>query len=108
MEYPLCTQTVTVYRTGDGQVLRQVLEGCYLELRDSALPQDARPDKSFLLVVPSPLQRVFPGDRLVPGIGPEVSDGSRLLPVYIKDLMTVKHVKRFYWDGVLSHIEAWG
>ena len=107
MEYPLCTQTVTVYRIGDGQVLRQVLEGCYLELRDAVKPQDARPDKNFLLVVPSPLQRVFPGDRLVPGIGPEVS-AERLLPVYMQDLITVKEVKRFYWDGQLSHIEAWG
>lgn len=106
MEYPLCDQTVTVYRLGDGQVLRQVLEECYLELEEATLSQDARPEGSFLLVVPSTLQRVFPGDRLVPGIGPQVSDPSQLLPVYIKDLMTVKKVRRFYWDGKLSHIEA--
>lgn len=106
MEYPLCDQTVTVYRQGDGQVLRQVLENCYLELEEKLRTQDARLEKTFLLVVPGQLQRVFPGDRLVPGIGPEVADWEALLPAFLPQVLTVGKVKRFYWDGKLSHIEA--
>lgn len=106
MEYPLCDQTVTVYRCQEKTVLRQVVEGCYLELGQTYRSQDARHDREFLLVVPGQLQQVFPGDRLVPGVGPQVQDEAELLPVYLPDVLTVGKVKRFFWNGKLSHIEA--
>ena len=105
MEYPLCGHTVTVYRQGE-PVLRQVLEDCYLEREQEWVPRDARPKNTFLLVVPGQVQRVFPGDRVVPGIGPKVADWNSLLPATQPDLMTVTKVKRFFWNGKLSHIEA--
>ena len=96
MEYPFCDMTVTVYRAGD----RQVLTGCYLEISQGRQPADERLQKDFLLVVPGSEQRVFPGDRLVPGIGPEVWDPQ------LPEGLTVSTVRRFFLDGRLSHIEA--
>ena len=96
MEYPFCDQTVTVYRPG----LRQVLEGCYLEISQGSQPSDARLETDFLLIVPGCEQRVFPGDHLVPGIGPETWDPC------LRDGMTVSRVRRCFWDNTLSHIEA--
>ena len=95
MEYPFCDQTVTVYR-GD---LRQVICGCYLEISQGRQPADKRPQWDFLLVVPGCVQRVFPGDLMVPGIGPEqLTDEERPVPI--------TQVKRFYWNNTLCHIEA--
>jgi len=108
MEYPLCDQVVTVYRRRADTVLRQVLEGCYLDVQVTAVPGDDRQQRKFLLVVPGSVQRVFPGDRLVPGEGPQVTAGDwdRFLPVFQEDMLIVGTVKRFYWNGELCHVEA--
>ena len=95
MEYPFCDQTVTVYR-GD---LRQVICGCYLEISQGRQLQDERPRWEFLLVVPCQEQRVFPGDLLIPGIGPEILTAAhRPIPV--------TQVRPYFWNGSLTHIEA--
>ena len=106
MEYPLCDQTVTVYRLVDGQVCRQVLTDCYLEVRTEAAPEDHRQKTEFLLVVPGKTERVLLGDRVVPGEGPEEIHWDLFLPVYVKDLLVVSRVKRFFWKGKLSHLEV--
>ncbi len=106
MEYPLCNQTVTVYRIREDQVLRQVIADCYLEASEEMAAADNRPNRKFLLVVPGKVQRVFPGDRVVPGIGPKDIKAGSLLPVACPDLLLVSKVKRFFWNGELSHIEA--
>ena len=95
MEYPLCDQTVTVYRSG----LRLVIHGCYLEISQGQEPEDRCPQWEFLLVVPGACQRVFPGDRLVPGQGPETITAA-------EHPLVVSQVKRFFLDGQLTHIEA--
>jgi len=106
MEYPLCNQTVTVYRLVDGQVCRRVLENCYLEVSAKAVPGDCRQEQTFLLVVPGQETLVQPGDRVLPGVGPEAVSWERLLPVFVKELLVVSQVKRFYWEGAMSHLEA--
>ena len=106
MEYPLCQQTVTLYRKQGDTLLRQVVEGCYLEWKCQAVPGDARQERQFMLVMPGNIQRVFPGDRILEGVGPEEVDWERFLPVYVDGLLIVEHVKRFYWNGALCHVEA--
>lgn len=106
MEHPLCNQTVTVYRQKNGQVHRQVLENCYLEVMTKAVPGDHRRERSFLLVVPGDRRSVAPGDRVLPGIGPEEVHWNLFLPVYVKELLVVSKVKPFYWEGRMSHLEA--
>ena len=108
MEYPLCDQTVTVYRLKDGQVCRQVLHGCYFQLQERKKPADERPLREFLLVVPGNAQRVFPGDWVVPGEGPRVSatQWAAFLPVHNRDMVVVGQVRNCYWEGTLCHTEA--
>ena len=106
--YPLCDQTVTVYRLSEGRIHRQVLVGCYLQTAESRLPQDDRPQRTFLLVVPGPEAQILVGDRVVPGEGPQITlEGwQHFLPVSVPDLVVVGKTQRFYWEGQLSHTEA--
>lgn len=69
MNYALCRQSVTIYRPGH----REVLQNVHLELRQKQRTDaiGRRQEWSFLLIVPGAEQRVFPGDRLLPGVGPE-------------------------------------
>ena len=49
-----------------------------------------------------------PGDRVVAGIGPEISDReawARLLPSSY-DVTTVSWVEQKYWHGQPCHVEA--
>ena len=108
MEYPMCDRTVTVYRLTDGKVVRQILHGCYLQMTEGRLPGDERPVREFLLVIPGAEQRVFPGDRVVPGEGPVVTESgwATFLPVGVEQLLVVGKVRLLYWDGCLCHTEA--
>ena len=108
MEYPLCDQVVTCYRKTPEGVRRQVLEGCYMEFqtaqdRDVAL---ARTERPFLLVIPAGRGTVQVGDRVIPGIGPENVDWAGFVPAAVENLAQVGYVKKWYWDGKLSHVEA--
>ena len=71
MEFPLCEQTVTVYRQTEGGIWRQVLDGCFYSWED--VLQDTAPclQRRFLLVVPGRVS-LLPGDRVYPGEGPEM------------------------------------
>ena len=100
MDYPLCDQTVTLYRPHADGVLRQVLEGCYLEVTSDLRQHDRRLDRKFLLLVPGACQRVFPGDHLIPGNGPQDFDPHH------PELLTVHAVTRFFLHNTLTHIEA--
>ena len=110
LDYSLCDRTVTVYRLQAGQVLRTVVEGCFYRWQ-TALRTDAlgrREETVFLLVMPGDTQRVFPGDRIYPGIGPEVSaqDWPRWLPVNVPGLAEAEYVSPHFWEGRLCHVEA--
>lgn len=110
MEYPLCTQQVTVYRKAGEEILRQVAEDCFFRCEDQlhTHKDGSRQERKFLLVMPGNIQRVFPGDRICEGDGPQVTaaDWDRFLPVLVPGLVQVQHVKPFYWDGQLCHVEA--
>ena len=80
-------------------MLRLVIRGCYLEISQGRQPGDERPVWDFLLVVPGSCQRVFPGDLMVPGIGPEQLTGK-------EKPIPITQVKRFCYNGALTHIEA--
>ena len=110
MEYPLCDRTVTVYRLESGQVLRQVVHGCYFQQSEELVTEYTgnRLQPAFLLVMPGQTQRVFAGDRVMAGEGPIVSAGQwvRFVPALVPGLVQVGQVKPCYWQGVLCHTEA--
>ena len=110
LDYRLCDQTVTVYRKRGQEILRLVVEGCYLQ-RQAERSVDTlgcRVEHSFLLVMPGETQRVFPGDRIMAGIGPEIGpeDWAGFLPAAVDGLYEAEYAAPYYWDGAICHVEA--
>ena len=110
MEYPLCDQTVTLYRAAEDQVLRQVVHGCFFQQQDTLQTDGSgsRLQRGFLLVMPGQARRVFPGDRVMAGEGPIVSreQWDLFIPALVPGLSQVGQVKPCYWQGRLCHTEA--
>ena len=103
--YPLCNQTVTVYRP-DGT--RTVLENCYYHYQDyqNDAVDGASFCRKFLLIVPSEKQQVFAGDKVFDGVGPEKIDFSTFLPVNTPGLCQAAYAQGWYWNGKHCHTEA--
>ena len=97
MEFPLCEQTVTVYRLEDGQVQRTVVDNCFYRWEDVAEDSFSR---RFLLVVPGAFS-VKLGDRVLPGEGPETVDWVKFVPAAVEGLGQVGYVKRYP-----THVQA--
>lgn len=108
MDYPLCDQTVTVYRKTGSQISRQVVENCYLQLQDvqEAGITGSRQERKFLLVMPGQTQRVFAGDRIFDGVGPHVTDWASFIPVKVPGLVQAAYAQPYYMNGALCHVEA--
>ena len=110
LAYSLCRQTVTVYRRQGSQIHREVAENCYLEARDQRRTDalGSRGDFSFLLVMPGPVQRVFPGDRVMAGVGPEIGseDWDGFIPAQVPGLYEAAYAVPYTWEGQVCHTEA--
>ena len=106
--YPFCNQTVTCYRLENGKVRRQVLENCFYRWQDTQVSGESgdRFVRKCLLIHPGVTQMVFPGDRVMPGIGPEVTDWENFLPVNTAGLSQIVYATPWYWEGKISHTEA--
>ena len=108
--YPLCRTMVTVYRLRDGQVQRQVEDGCFYQWQDvlEENVQGQRRVRKFYLVMPGSPQRVFPGDRVLLGEGPQISAGEwdSFVPSVVPTLSQVQYACPHYWHGKLCHTEA--
>lgn len=103
LDYSLCTQTVTLYRRQEDTVQRTVLKNCFLQMRQK-LETDLLGQQrvyAFLLIVPGEEQLVFPGDRLVEGIGPQTLSWQQT-----SGFPQVEYAEAYYWEGKLCHIEA--
>ena len=98
----LRNQTVTVYRAVGGQVTRQLLPDCFFRwgLRQTETPAGVRQDTPFLLIAPAEAD-ILPGDRVLPGIGPEQVNWETFLPVTVPGLAQVAYTHR--WP---THTEA--
>ncbi len=110
MTYPLCHQTVTVYRRAGESISRLVVEGCAYQWQDCRVEDElgAHLERRFLLILPGDRQQVFPGDRIYDGIGPEITaaDWADFIPVNVPTLSEVAYAKPWYLDGQLCHVEA--
>ena len=109
-QYPLCDQTVTLYRLENGAVVRWVERGCYYTSRtlQTETDQGIRRDRDFLLILPDKRRAVQPGDRVLPGEGPEIGaqDWPRFIPAFVEELGQVGYVQAYYLHGRLCHVEA--
>ena len=107
LDYSLCTCTVTVYhREG---LTRQVLQGVHYEFttRREVVGGVSRVTRSFLLVIPGEAA-VFPGDKVLLGIGPENPQWEELKVATTDTLGVVTSVQPRYWQGKICHTEARG
>ena len=100
---PLCDQTVTVYRWFGGTLHRHVVDGCYYGYSDKCLENGRK--RQFLLLLPKEIP-LAPGDRVLPGVGPESVDWETFLPHAYPGLSQVEKTESFYIDGRFSHWEA--
>lgn len=97
--------TLTVYhREG---LTRQVVDRAYFEVtRTRGAAGMEKLGTEFLAVIPCKSPAVFPGDKLLPGVGPEVSHWRELDVDRFPELMTVSQVAQRYFNGELCHVEA--
>lgn len=108
--YSLCDQTVTVYRLAGDAVVRQVLDGCFYRWEDGLLEDETgvHHSRKFLLIQPGDTQRVQPGDRIFPGIGPEVTAGdwAEFVPARVPGLGEAAYAIPRFFGTELVHTEA--
>lgn len=112
LDYSLCDQTVTVYRKQGEEILRQVVQGCYfrLEQQRNVDAMGCHREKAFLLIMPGENQRVFAGDRVMEGVGPEVSPEMwrQFIPALVPGLAEVGYATPYCWESRVCHVEAGG
>lgn len=108
MQYPLCRQTVTVYRKEEDGVSRYLVNNAFYryETRLTETEEGLRMDRTCLLVVPGNDFVPRAGDRVFDGIGPETVDWDSFLPVSVAGLSELNYAAPQYWMGRLCHTEA--
>lgn len=109
----LCRQTVTIYRMQDGKYTRKVHERAFLDFRKNMTVDNtgSKEANAFLLILPGAVQEVFPEDKVLLGIGPEITtreEWARFTPSKVPGLVVVGYVDPKYWNGKLVHTEAGG
>ena len=104
LDYSLCDRTVTVYRFSKNKLQRLVVEGCYYAYEDG-LDQNGF-QRKFLLIMPGDCQRVFAGDRIFDGVGPEDVDWKCFIPVEVAGLSEVAYTRPWFYGGSIQHVEA--
>ena len=113
VSYDLCKQTVTVYHNEGGQITRKVYEKAFFEQKktQSVDKTGSREANSFLLVIPGDAQTVFVGDKVLEGVGPEISTTSELaalIPTTTPGVCVVKYADPKSWGSKIVHTEAGG
>lgn len=110
LDYSLCDRTVTIYRRQGDRILRQVVDNCYFSRQEARILDvlGNRRETTFQMIVPGDRQQIFPGDRVLEGIGPEITfeQWSGFIPVKIANLVEVSYVTPCYWAGEICHVEA--
>ena len=106
----MCCQTVTVYRKTADSIIRAVLSDCCIQWEDgiSYERSGGRQERKFLLIQPGEDQQVFPGDRVLEGIGPEITreQWPRFVPELVDGLGEAAYAKAYRWQGRFCHTEA--
>ena len=102
MDYPLCNQTVTVYRKVGEEIHRYEYPDCHLQKKVVLVRDDFGTflKWEFLLIVPDDRQ-VMAGDRVVEGRGKVVRSWQEL-----NGAMSVAYAKPYILDGKIVHWEA--
>ena len=107
--YPMCCQTVTIYRKEGAAVTRRVVRDCYYRYADTLTEaeQGVRFVRKFLLIQPGQ-ERICPGDRVLEGEGPQVTADrwETFVPVNVPGLSQAAYAAPWHWEGQICHWEA--
>ena len=113
VDYRLCNQTVTVYHRDGDIYTRTVHNRAFLDFKktQSIDKTGSKEANSFLLVIPGDTQAVFVGDKVMIGVGPEISTRdawAAFIPSRVPGLAVVSYADPKYWNGKIVHTEAGG
>lgn len=114
VNYDLCNQTVTIYHdNGDRTYKRKVFNNAFLDFRKTQNVDKTGSSEvnSFLLVIPGSSVPVVVGDKVISGVGPEITTReawAAFIPAKVPGLVVVKYVDPKYWHGSVVHTEAGG
>lgn len=101
----LMQQTVTVYRA-DGTRIQ--LDNCQLcPKKSTEIDTLGAVQKNRFTLIVRGCHDLRPGDRVMPGIGPETVDFKNLLPEKAH-VYRIDFVQPFFWNGKVSHMEVGG
>ena len=113
VDYRLCNQTVTVYHKDGDAYTREVFDKAFLDFKktENVDKTGSTESNSFLLVIPGSEQVVFVGDKVLLGVGEEITNREQwaaLVPTKRAGVVVVKYVDVKYWRGEIVHTEAGG
>lgn len=113
VDYRLCNQTVTVYHKDGDAYTRKVFNRAFLDFKKTENVDKTGSAESnfFLLVIPGNEQAVFIGDKVLLGVGEEITSREQwaeLVPTKRAGLVVVKYADVKYWRGEIVHTEAGG
>lgn len=97
MELSLCNQTVTVFHN-DGSVHRRVVENCFLQYTDCLSGDGQHFERKFFFLQPGN-EGLSPGDKIVPGEVPNISNWNSIYPENTPGLCIVREVEHYPLDG---------
>lgn len=109
LDYSFCNQAVTLYRRQGDKICRRQLHKCYFSLEET-YSQDgfgSKVRKKCRLIVPGATP-LFAGDRVYPGVGPEVEAEAwdSFVPANVPGLAVLGWVKTYFWENTPCHTEA--
>jgi hypothetical protein len=115
VDYGLCNQTVTVYHYDEEEKTysTKVLDGVFFEHKQSQTADKLgkKDSDTFLLIVPGSTVAVAKGDKVLSGVGEEISTReawAALNAAQVPGLAVVNWVAPKYWRGSVVHTEAGG
>ena len=99
-----------MYRRTQAGIVRADLPNCFLQWEDCVSYDrlGRQQERKFLLIQPGESQQVFPGDRVLEGIGPEITESQwpTFVPELVEKLGEVAYAKAYHWQGQFCHTEA--
>ncbi len=111
VDYSLCNQTVTVYHKESTGYTRKVYDRAFFEVKVSQTigKTGQQEGRAFLLVIPGNIQTVFPGDKIIEGVGPVLETReawAAFAPDNVSGAVVAKNAQACRWNGEIVHTEA--
>ena len=112
VDYSKCNQTITIYHENNGVYEKTVCRAFFDFKKAQSLGQSGKQENNTsLIVIPIEAQPVFVGDKVVLGIGEEITTReawAKLIPSVVPNMCNVRYVDPKYFGGKVIHWECGG